>query len=198
LKGKEKPKVKKTLPFTKQNYSTANDELYTTFSEALRNLCMQIPLADAIKISPYTKFLRDILNKKQKITQKESVAMIMSYPLENKVPTKLGDLGIPTIFCSIGKMDIHTALSDLGAVVSVMPFSLYEKLNLGDYTPTSITMQMADKSTKQPVSMMEEVLLRLDQHVIRTDFIILDIPEVKKVSIISKRPFLSTPRTAVY
>jgi hypothetical protein len=41
-------------------------------------------------------------------------------------------------------------------------------------------MQMADKSTKQPVSMMEEVLLRLDQHVIRTDFIILDMPEVKK------------------
>jgi hypothetical protein len=52
-------------------------------------------------------------------------------------------------------------------------------------------MQMADKSTKQPVSMIEEVLLRLDQHVIRTDFIILDIPEVKKVSIISKRPFLN-------
>ena len=75
-----------------------------------------------------------------------------------------------------------------------MPLSLYEKLELGEYSPTSITLQMADKTRKQPVGMIEDVLVRIDEHVmpIPTDFIILDIPEDDKLSIILGRPFLST------
>ena len=42
---------------------------------------------------------------------------------------------------------------------------------------------MADKSTKQPVGMIEDVLLRIDEHVIPTDFIILEMPEDEKLSI---------------
>ena len=75
-----------------------------------------------------------------------------------------------------------------------MPLSLYEKLKLGAYSPTSITLQMADKTRKQPVGMIEDVLVRIDEHVmpIPTEFIILDIPEDDKLSIILGRPFLST------
>jgi hypothetical protein len=52
-----------------------------------------------------------------------------------------------------------------------MPYDLYKKLGLGEYSPTSITLQMAGKTTKKPVGMIEDVLLRIDQHVIPTDFI---------------------------
>lgn len=51
---------------------------------------------------------------------------------------------------------------------------------------------MADKTTKQRVSMIEDVLLRIDQHIIPTDFIILDAPVDGKLSVILGRPFLST------
>jgi hypothetical protein len=51
---------------------------------------------------------------------------------------------------------------------------------------------MADKTTKKPVGMIEDVLLRIDKHVIPTDFIILDMPHDDKLSIILRRPFLST------
>ena len=54
-----------------------------------------------------------------------------------------------------------------------MPYSLYKSLGLGEYSPTSITLQMADKSTKQPIGMIDDVLLRIDEHVITTDFITL-------------------------
>ena len=73
-----------------------------------------------------------------------------------------------------------------------MPYSLYKKLGLGEYTPTSITLQMAYKPTKQPVGMIHDVLLRIDEHVIPIDFIILEILEDEKLSIILGRPFLST------
>ena len=78
-----------------------------------------------------------------------------------------------------------------------MPYSLYKRLGLGDYSPTSITLQMADKSTKQPIGMIEDVLLRIDKHVIPTDFIILEMPEDEKLSIILGRPFLSTAGASV-
>jgi hypothetical protein len=57
-----------------------------------------------------------------------------------------------------------------------MPYSLYKKLDLGNYSRTSITLQVDDKTTKQPVGMIEDVLLRIDQHVIPTDLTILDMP----------------------
>ena len=63
---------------------------------------------------------------------------------------------------------------------------------MGEYSPTTITLQMADKSTKQPVGMIEDVLLTIDEHVIPTDFIILEMPEDERLSIILVRPFLST------
>ena len=67
----------------------------------------------------------------------------------------------------------------------------------GDYSPNSITLRMADKSTKQPIGMIEDVLLRIDEHVIPTDFIILEMPEDEKLSIILGRPFLSTAGASV-
>ena len=50
---------------------------------------------------------------------------------------------------------------------------------------------MADKSIKQPVGMIEDVLLRIDEHVIPTNFIILEMPEDERLSIILGKPFLS-------
>ena len=123
--------------------------------------------------------------------------MVTNYPTNGKLLSKLGDPEIPTISCSIGKTDIHNALCDLGAGVSVMPYSIYKRLGLGEYSPTSITLQMADKSTKQHIGMIEDVLIRIDEHVIPTDFIILEMLEDEKLSIILRIPFLSNVGASV-
>ena len=113
-----------------------SQHLYDAFANALGKLRLELPLANAILVPTYTKFLRDILNRKKKVTT--TVAVMTSYG--DKLPAKLGDPGIPTITCAIGKTSIHNALCDLGAGVSVMPYDLYKKLGLGDYSPTSITL----------------------------------------------------------
>ena len=45
--------------------------------------------------------------------------------------------------------------------------------------------------------MIEDFLLIIDEHVIPTDFIILEMPEDEKLSIILGRPFLSTVGTSI-
>ena len=77
--------------------------------------------------------------------------MIANYTFKDGVPKKLGDPGIPTIPCFIKRNYVKTALCDLGAGVSVMPFSLYKRLDLNKLTPTEISLQMDDKSTAIPI-----------------------------------------------
>ena len=52
---------------------------------------------------------------------------------------------------------MKTALCDLGAGVSVMPLSLYKRLDLNKITPIEISLQMADKSTTIPIGICEDV-----------------------------------------
>ncbi|KAK1627974.1 hypothetical protein QYE76_002289 [Lolium multiflorum] len=119
--------------------------------------------------------------------------MLANYSFNGKVPKKLGDPGIPTIPCSIKNNYVRTALCDLGAGVSVMPFSLYKRLDLDKLIPTDISLQMADKSTAIPVGVCENVPVQVTQHcLILTDFVVLEMPEDDNMSIIIGRPFLNT------
>ena len=87
---------------------------------------------------------------------------------------------------------MKTALCDLGTGVSVMPFSLYKRLDLNKLTPTEISLQMADKSTAIPIGICEDVPVVVANVTVLTDFVILDIPEDDSMSIILGRPFLNT------
>ena len=87
---------------------------------------------------------------------------------------------------------MKTALCDLGARVSVMPFSLCRRLELNKLIPTEISLQMADKSTAIPIGICEDVPIVFANVTILMDFVILDIPEDDSMSIILGRPFLNT------
>ena len=101
---------------------------------------------------------------------------------------KLGDPGIPSITCSIKKNYVKTALCDLGAGVSVMPFSLNKRLDLNKLTPTEISLQMTDKSTAIPISICEDVPIVVANVTILTNFVILEMPEDDNMSIILVDP----------
>ena len=84
------------------------------------------------------------------------------------------------------------ALCDLGAGVSVMPFSLYKRPDLNKLTPTEISLQLADKSMVIPIGICEDVPVVVANVTILTDFVILEMPEDNNMSIILGRPFLNT------
>ncbi|KAK1668394.1 hypothetical protein QYE76_056553 [Lolium multiflorum] len=191
--NEREPWVQKQMPFPAKKLKSKEEEHYNKFCDWMKPLFLQIPLTDAIKLPPYSKYMKDIVSNKRKIPNEEISTMLANYSFNGKVPKKLGDPGIPTIPCSIKNNYVRTALCDLGAGVSVMPFSLYKRLDLDKLIPTDISLQMADKSTAIPVGLCENVPVQVTQHcLILTDFVVLEMPEDDNMSIILGRPFLNT------
>jgi hypothetical protein len=118
------------MPFPDKKHKSKEEEHYNRFCDWMRPLCLQIPLTDAIKMPPYSKYTKDIVTNKRKIPSEEISTLLANYSFDGKVLEKLGDPGIPTIPCSIKNNYVRTTLCDLGAGVSVIPFSLYKRLDL--------------------------------------------------------------------
>ena len=78
-----------------------------------------------------------------------------------------------------------------------MPWSIFKKLKLGEAHPTTITLQLADRSLTHLCGIIEDVLVKVDKFIFPTDFIILDMQEDKEVPIILGRPFLATRRVMI-
>ena len=70
--------------------------------------------------------------------------------LQSKLPLKYKDPGCPTITSTIGLNRIETALLNLGASVNLLPYSVYLQLGLGELKPTTMTLQLTNRSMKVP------------------------------------------------
>ena len=92
---------------------------------------------------------------------------------------KYKDLGCPTISCFIGEHKIERALLDLEASVNLLPYSVFQSLNLDELKPTSVTLLLADKSVKVPRGIVEDVLVQVDKFIYPVDFIVLDTQPVE-------------------
>ena len=60
--------------------------------------------------------------------------------IQQKLPAKKKDPGSFTIPFSIGKYEFKKALCDSGSSINLMPLSVVHRLNLGELTPTAITL----------------------------------------------------------
>ncbi|GJW88495.1 ribonuclease H-like domain-containing protein [Tanacetum coccineum] len=116
---------------------------------------------------------------------------------DHTLPPKEKDPGSFTLPCFIHNICFDKALVDLGASVSVMPFSTYTNLGLGILSHTRLTIELADRTIKQPRGIAENVLVRIGKFIFPIDFIILDIPEDDDVPLILGRPFLSTAHSKI-
>ncbi|KAI4985095.1 hypothetical protein ZWY2020_017725 [Hordeum vulgare] len=191
--GKERePWVQRSMPFPPKPSKKKDDEDFERFVEMVRPIFLQMRLTDMLKMSPYAKYMKDIVTNKRKTPNLEISTMLANYTFKGGTPKKLGDPGVPTIPCSIKGNYVRTALCDLGAGVSVMPLSLYCRLELDKLTPTEISLQMADKSTAFPIGICEDVPVVVANTTILTNFVILDIPEDDAMAVFLGRPFLNT------
>ncbi|GJZ90332.1 ribonuclease H-like domain-containing protein [Tanacetum coccineum] len=109
------------------------------------------------------------------IRQAQDVKTLEAY--DHTLPQKEKDLESFTLPCFIHNVCFDKALVDLGASVSVMPFSTYTNLGLGILSHTRLTIELADRTIKQPRGIAENVLVRIGKFIFPIDFIILDIPE---------------------
>ena len=109
---------------------------------------------------------------------------------------KYKDPGCPTISCFIREHKIERALLDLGASVNLLPYSVFQSLNLGELKPTSVTL--ADRSVKVPRGIVEDVLVQVDKFIYHVDFVVLDTVEAcNSIPVILGRPFLATSNALI-
>ena len=158
------------------------DKQFTKFMEVFKKLHINIPFADALEQMPsYVKFMKDILSQKRRLSDFKTVNLTeeCSAILQRKLLQKLKDPGSFTIPCTIWNAIFARALCDLGASINLMPLSIFRRLGLGEARPTTVTLQLADKSLKHPRGVIEDVLVKVNKFIFPADFIVLDMEEDK-------------------
>ena len=175
------------------------NELFETF----RKVQINIPLLNAIKQIPsYAKFLKDLCTKKRKFKANEKIQVNanVSAVIQKKLPPKCKDPRIFAIPCTIGDLHVESAMLDLGASINVMPYSVFQSLNVGPLEETGVIIQLADKSSVSPRGVLEDVLVQVNQLVFPTDFYVIDLEEKtpsKSSMILLGRPFMHTAHTII-
>ena len=76
-------------------------------------------------------------------------------------PPKLPNPSSFSISCIVGKVKIERALCDLGASISVMPYSLFHKLHLGPLLVAPFSLQLADGSETQHIGRLDDVAVNI-------------------------------------
>ncbi|GJX12403.1 ribosomal protein L7Ae/L30e/S12e/Gadd45 [Tanacetum coccineum] len=96
-----------------------------------------------------------------------------------------------------GKVGIDKALADLGANISLMPYFMYARLDLGELKPNRVCIELANKSTQYPRGIVENVIIKIDKYIFPVDFVVLDMKEDHNIPIILGRPFLATTHAMI-
>jgi hypothetical protein len=152
----------------------------------MRKLNLIVPFVKVItQMSAYAKCLKEIMSKNKGLKEVKTVIL-------NNLSPKFKDLGSFTIPCSLGNIKFKNTLCDLGASVSLMPRSIFERLGIGDWKQTNISLQMADGSVSLPIGILEGILIQVEKFFIPIDFFICDMKEDPYIPIILGCPFLIT------
>ncbi|RDY08477.1 hypothetical protein CR513_07287, partial [Mucuna pruriens] len=81
-----------------------------------------------------------------------------------------------------------------------MPTSIYKSLNFGDLEPTEMTIQLANKSVIQPLGVLENVLVQVNELIFPANFYVLDMEDEtsgKRSTLILGQPFLMIARIKI-
>ncbi|KAK1670016.1 hypothetical protein QYE76_058175 [Lolium multiflorum] len=111
--NEREPWVQKQMPFPAKKLKSKEEEHYNKFCDWMKPLFLQIPLTDAIKLPPYSKYMKDIVTNKRKVPNEEISTMLANYSFNGKIPKKLGDPDklIPT--------DISLQMADKSTAIPV-------------------------------------------------------------------------------
>src|ERR1043165_2044073 len=166
-KGKEK---EVTLPLINLPYPHAPSKKddarhYARFMDIFKQLQINIPFTEALEQMPkYAKFMKDILKKKKRYTDQETIMVDASCSaiIQRTIPKKESDLGCVTLPVTIGDVYVGKGLIDLGSSINLIPLSIVKRLGEIELKSTKMTLQLADKSITRPHGVALDLLVKVD------------------------------------
>nr|GFA67986.1 reverse transcriptase domain-containing protein [Tanacetum cinerariifolium] len=132
------PKAKANLPYPsrlqKEKLREKDDILAAKFMEIFRDLHFELSFADALVHMPkFTPMFKKLLNNKDKLIE--------------LTKTPLNDL-------------LSSTLADLGAIINLMPLSIWKKLRLPTFNDTKMVLELADRTISKPTVVAENVFVK--------------------------------------
>ena len=112
--------------------------------------------------------------------------------VKRSVHEKLEDPGTFTLPCSIGQLVFNNCLCDLGASVTLMPLSVARKLEFTQYRPCDLTLILADRSSRKPFGLLQDLPVMINGVEVPTYFVVLEMEAEPKDPLILGRPFLAS------
>ena len=82
--------------------------------------------------------------------------------LQKKLTPKCKDPGMFKVPCKIGDATFSSVMLDICSSINVMPYSVYESLNVGPLCETSVIISLADKSSVFLRGVLEDVLVQVN------------------------------------
>lgn len=96
---------------------------------------------------------------------------------KQKIPPKCKDPGTFTITYTIGNTRFERCILDLGASINVMPYLIYNSLNLGLLEENRIIIQLIDRYNANVKGVVEDVLLEVNKLVFPANFYIFEMED---------------------
>nr|GEY06867.1 reverse transcriptase domain-containing protein [Tanacetum cinerariifolium] len=174
-------KAKANLPYpsrlVKEKIREKDDILASKFMEIFRDLHFELSFTDALVHMPkFAPMFKKLLNNKNKLIEltktplkKNCSAVVLKNLLE-----KLGDSGRFLIPCDFSEFDNCLALADLGAIINLIPLSIWKKLKLPTLNDTKMVLELADRTISKPTGVAENVFVKVGKFYFPADFVVLD------------------------
>uniref|UniRef100_A0A1S4D7M1 Aspartic peptidase DDI1-type domain-containing protein n=1 Tax=Nicotiana tabacum TaxID=4097 RepID=A0A1S4D7M1_TOBAC len=139
VNGKKRPPA----PFPQRLAKHQKEEQYKKFFEILKQI-------------------QDLMSRKFDFQDLATVTLTRTCSAVVTIPIaeKLSDPGSFKIPCTIGNFAFAKALCDLGANINFMPLDIYNRLGIGRARPTSMLLQLADRTVKRPFGILDDVLIQ--------------------------------------
>ncbi|CAM8940330.1 unnamed protein product [Rhodiola kirilowii] len=188
------------VPFPQRLNKSKLDAHFQRFVEMLKKLYVTLPFHEVITQNPtYAKFLKDIVSNCRVIEESSMIALNAecSAIVQSPMPKKMQDNGSFSIPISLGKIEIDRALCDLGASISLIPYSLFEQIDVGELHPTTISLKLADRSSRTPRGVLRDVPIKVGKFFIPVDFYVLEMDVEQEMPVILGRPFLNTVEAVI-
>nr|GEW76765.1 reverse transcriptase domain-containing protein [Tanacetum cinerariifolium] len=199
-----KPNQRPSIPYPSRLHDQklrdkANDQR-EKFFQIFKDLNFNISFADALILMPkFGPTIKTLLTNKNKLSELARTPLNEHclVVLLKKLPKKLRDPGKFLIPCDFLGMTKCLALADLSASINLMPLSVWNKLSLLDWSPTCMTLELADRSISRPVGVAEHVFVKVGTFHFPADFVVVDFDADPRVPLILRISFLKTGRALI-
>jgi hypothetical protein len=169
-------------PLFPEKLMIENPTVYANFYIVgeLKNFYFNIPLLQALQDIPiYAKTIKELCEKKHVRKAKNPsivcvVGALSDLILGKQEPVKNTDPGNPMV-----KMHIHgcyfpNTLVDLGEPINILTIETCNVLGFTSFEPTSIMLQLVDRSLVKPFSTLQDIEISVDSWEYPADFLIIN------------------------